>query len=108
MNKLKLVPWPLWVYTAMTLVAVISLELHGPVSVRLLFAAIMLGWLYLLLKGVRWVWIFTLAIYGLGLIGLISGSLTWRGTLLGLVGLLLLLLPETRAYFSPDRSPLSS
>jgi hypothetical protein len=90
----------------MTLVAVISLEFQGPVSVRLLFAVIMLMWLYLLLKGVRWVWIFTLGVYGLGLIDLISGSLTWRGAAVGLAGLLLLLLPETRRYFTRDSSSM--
>lgn len=110
MIEWKRVPWPLWIYSAVTLVTAMSLEfgVHGPVSARLLFAAIMLVWLYFLLKGVRWVWIVTIGIYVLGLVDLISGSLTWRGAALGLVGLLLLLLPATRRYFSRDAAAVGT
>jgi membrane protein implicated in regulation of membrane protease activity len=85
------------------LLAVISLEVkvHGPVLARILFAIIMLVWLYFLLKGVRWVWMVTIAIYVLGVVpNLISGSLTWQGVVSSLLGLMLLLLPVTRRYFS--------
>jgi hypothetical protein len=99
----KRVPWPLWGYSVAMLLAASLLEVnvHGPVSARVLFAVIMLVWLYFLLRGVRWVWIVTIGIYVLGVVpDLISGSLTWQGVVLSLIGLMLLLLPVTRRYFS--------
>lgn len=99
----KRVPWPLWIYSVAMLLAAISLEVkvHGPVSARVLFAVIMLVWLYFLLKGVRWVWMVTIGIYVLGVVpDLISGSLTWQAGVLSLIGLMFLLLPVTRRYFS--------
>jgi hypothetical protein len=104
-------PWPLWVYSVGTLLAAISIEIkvHGPVSARVLFAAVMLAWLYFLLKGVRWVWIVTVGIYVLGLVpDLISGSLMWQGLALGLSGLVLLLLPVTRRHFSRHTAALGA
>jgi hypothetical protein len=98
----KRVPWPLWAYSAVILLGTISLEVkaHGPIPPKLLFPAVMLTWLYLLLKGVRWVWIITVGVYVLGFVAdLISGSLTWQGGILSLIGLVLLLLPVTRRYF---------
>lgn len=99
----KQVPWPLWIYSVAMLLAAILLEVkvHGPALARVLFAVIMLVWLYFLLKGVRWVWIVTIGIYVLGVVpDLISGSLTWQSVVLSLFGLMLLLLPVTRRYFS--------
>lgn len=96
-------PWPLWAYSVAMLLGTISIEVkvHGPVLAKVLFAAIMLVWLYSLLKGVRWVWMVTVAIYVLGFVpDLISGSLTWQGVALSLIGLMLLLLPVTRRHFS--------
>lgn len=111
MIEWKRVPWPLWVYSVATLFAAILIEIkvHGLVSAKLLFAAIMLAWLYLLLKGVRWVWIVTLGIYVLGFVpDLILGSLTWRGAASGVVGLILLLLPVTRRYFSRQTAAIGT
>lgn len=99
----KRVPWPLWAYSVAMLLAAISIEVeaHGPIPAKVLFVAVMLAWLYFLLKGVRWVWIVTIGIYVLGLVpDLISGSLTWQGIALSLIGLMLLLLPVTRRHFS--------
>jgi len=76
-------------------------QAHGPITAKVLFAALMLAWLYFLLKGVRWVWIITVGISILGFLpNLIAGSLKWQGLALSLVGLLLLLIPVTRRYFS--------
>ena len=103
MSNWRRVPWPLWIYSVAMLLAAISLEVkvHGPVLARVLFAFIMFVWLYFLLKGVRWVWMVTIGIYVLGVVpDLISGSLTWQGAVLSLFGLMLLLLPVTRRYFS--------
>jgi hypothetical protein len=105
MIEWKRVPWPLWLYSVALLLAVISTEVkvHGPVPAKALFAAVMFVWLYFLLKGVRWVWVVTIGVYALGLVMyLIPGSFTLQGVGLSLVGLLLLLLPDTRRHFSED------
>jgi uncharacterized membrane protein len=104
--KWNLIPWPLWIYSAITVAATVSLLSYGPIVARVLFIVIMLVWLYLLLKGLRWVWTVTLGVYLLGFIDLIVGTLTWRGAAFGLVGLLLLLLPESREYFSKTPSAI--
>jgi hypothetical protein len=103
MIEWRRVPWPLWVHSAVTLTGTILVEItaHGPIPAKALFVAVMLAWLYLLFRGVRWVWIVTIGIYVLGLVPeLISGSLQWRGVTVSLIGLILLLLPVTRRYFS--------
>jgi hypothetical protein len=85
----------------------IEVKAHGPIPAKVLFAAVMLAWLYFLLKGARWVWIVTVAIYVLGFVpDLIAGSLKWQGLALGLIGLVLLLLPVTRRYFA--REPVAA
>lgn len=103
MLKWREVPWPLWIYSAVMLVGMILIEAeaHGPILAKALYPFVMLAWLYFLLKGVRWIWIVTVGTYVLGLIPyLISGSLKWQGVFLSLIGLMLLLLPATRRYFS--------
>jgi len=86
----------------------IEIKIHGPVSAKVLFAIVTLAWLYVLLKGVRWVWMVTIGIYALGLVpDLFSGSLTWQGVALSLSGLVLLLLPVTRRYFSRHTAAVS-
>lgn len=104
MIKWRLVPWPLWVYSAGVLVGIVLIEIaHGPIGVKVFYPAFVLGWLYFLLKGVRWVWIVTV---GLGVLGfipyLISGSISLMGLVWGLLTVVLLLLPVTRRYFSGD------
>jgi hypothetical protein len=101
----KRVPWPLWIYSASLLFSatLIEVKAHGPIPAKVLFAAVMLTWLYFLLKGVRWVWIVTVGIYALGFVAdLISGSLKWQGVALSLIGFVLLLLPVTRRYFARE------
>jgi hypothetical protein len=76
---------------------------HGPVSAKALLAAFMVVWCYLLIQGIRWVWIGTIGIYVVGFITeMISGSLDWLGAALSLIGFILLILPMTRRYFSGD------
>lgn len=103
MIEWRRVPWPLWVYSVVTLTGaiVIEVEAHAPIPARALLIVVMLAWLYVLFTGVRWVWIGTVCIYVLGLVpDLASGSLKWWGVVVSLIGLVLLLLPITRQYFS--------
>lgn len=111
MIDLRRVPWPLWVYSAVTLPGVIMVEAkaHAPILAMVLYLLVVLAWLYFLLKGVRWVWIFTVVIYVLGLIPyLIADSINWQGIAMSLIGLLLLLLPVTRRYFPSQRTVVSA
>lgn len=105
MIEWKRVPWPLWLYSLVQLLALILTEVkvHGPAPAKALLAVVMLVWLYILLKGVRWAWVVTIGVYALGLVlYLTPGSFTWQGIGLSLVGLVLLVLPGTRRYFSED------
>jgi hypothetical protein len=102
MIEWRRVPWPLWVYSVVTLAgaSLTDAEAHAPISAKALLIAVMLAWLYGLFMGVRWVWIGTVGIYVLGFIpDLASGSPKWWGVAVSLVGLMLLLLPITRRYF---------
>jgi hypothetical protein len=99
------VPWSLWAFAALAVAPAILIEIQvsGPIASKVLFALVMLAWLFFLLKGVRWVWIGTLGICVLGFAGdLISGSLAWHGVVLGLISPALLLLPVTRRYFANE------
>lgn len=101
------VPWPLWVFAAAQLLVVARVEamVHGPILAMILYPVLVLGWLYFLLRGVRWIWLVTLGVVVLGLaFELVSGSLRWWATTIGVAEALLLLLPFTRRYFSKDRS----
>ena len=103
MIEWRRVPWPLWVFSlvALTGAMLTEFEAHAPTPAKALLIAVMLAWLYVLFRGVRWVWIGTIGIYVLGVIpDLVSGSLKWWGVAVSLIGLALLLLPVTRRYFS--------
>jgi hypothetical protein len=98
------VPWTLWIFAVTIIVVVVLFEVHvsGPALAKALFSILMFGWLFFLLKGVRWVWIMTIGIYVIGLLVELVGSATWHGVILSLISLALLLLPVTRRYFSSE------
>lgn len=111
MIELRRVPWPLWVYSVVMLLGVIVVEAkaHAPILAMVLYLLVVVAWLYFLLKGVRWIWIVTVGLYVLGLIlYLIADSINWEGIATSLIGLLLLLLPATRRYFSSHRTVVSA
>jgi hypothetical protein len=97
------VPWSLWLYVLGSFVAPVWLltQVSGPPAALVLFSVIVLGWALALLTGVRWLWIATVAIAALSLVGnLLTGPRTWYGVGGGGVGLGLLLLTPTRRYFA--------
>jgi len=103
MSDLRRVPWPLWVFAALAVfpAILIEVEVHGPVTAKVLYPVLMFAWLFFLLTGVRWVWVATLAVTALGLVpDLIAGSVTWRGLVEWAITIGLLLLPVTRRYFA--------
>lgn len=107
MIEWRRVPWSLWVYSAVSLTGMILVEIKAsaPILGTVLFVAVILAWLYFLFRGVRWVWIVAVGIYGVGLIlDLVSTPLQWGGVAVSLIGLVLLLLPVTRRYFSSHRA----
>jgi hypothetical protein len=97
------VPWTLWAFAVLTFAGLIVVLArasgNAPVPALIIYVVVILAWLYLLFRGVRWVWTITV---GVGLVGLlfdlITGSGTWLGISSGLVGLLLMLLPATRRH----------
>ena len=96
------VPWPLWAYCAITLLGALSIDtrVSGPAVALVLVPILTVVWLFYLLRGVRWLWFATLAIYVLIIPEIVSGSVTWEGVVSTVVGLVLLLLPATRRYFA--------
>jgi hypothetical protein len=111
MIKWRRVPWPLWVFAGLALVPVILIEVkaHGPIAANVLFPVVMFVYLYFLLRGVRWLWIATIAVGVLGLVPeVILGSLSWQGGILTLLDLTLLLLPITRRYFQDRTAAVST
>jgi hypothetical protein len=67
-----------------------------------------LVWAYFLLRGVRWLWMLTLAACVLSLVfEIAAGSIHWRGFALSAVGLVLLSLPETWRYFAAAKSAVA-
>jgi hypothetical protein len=97
------VPWTLWAFAVLTVAGLIAVLARAsgsaPVAALIIYFVVILAWLYLLFRGVRWVWMVTV---GVGLVGLlfdlITGSGTWLGISSGLVSLLLMLLPATRRH----------
>lgn len=111
MSDLRKVPWPLWVFAALALVPaiLIEVEVRGPIAAKVLYPALMFAWLFFLLKGVRWVWIATLAVTALSLVpDLIAGSVTWRGIVESAITIGLLLLPITRRYYASEPAMASA
>ena len=99
------VPWSLWAFAAITLAGVIFIEVqvHGQVPPRVLYPFVMFAYLFFLLKGVRWLWIGTVALIVLSFMSsLATGPRTWSGIGGGLITLSLLLLPVTRRYFARE------
>ncbi len=104
------VPWSLWVFAALALVPaiLIEVEVHGRVPSKVFFPFVMFAWLFFLLKGVRWVWIATVAVTVLGVVpDLIAGSLTWQEVMGGVISVGLLL-PVTRRYFASNPAVASA
>src|SRR4051812_10077692 len=103
--KWRKIPSPLWLYVLATvaLSAMLVTEVSGPPVALVLFGAIVLAWAVGLLSGVRWLWIATIVVDGLGLTSnLATGPRTWHGTAGGVISLGLLLLPATRRYFANE------
>lgn len=96
------VPWSLWAWGLLMFLGAISISVStsGPVLPLALFPVLMLVWTYFLIAGVRWLWIVTLLLYLLSVPEMITGSLRWQGYISVLLGAILLLLPNTRRYFS--------
>lgn len=103
MIEWRRVPWPLWAYALLTIgesLIVVFMTVSTPIAPLIFFIALMFVWTYFVLRGVRWLWIVTIAVNALGLaINLATGGGTLRGDLVGLISLALLLLPATRRFF---------
>lgn len=73
------------------------------------FVVFTLLWDFALLRGLRWVWLATL-ILGVGglLINLMTGTGTWHGYLLSVVGYGLLLAAPTRRFFAKREAAVAT
>jgi len=96
------VPWSLWVWVALLAVATVHLFARVPSPARtVIFGIALLGaWAYFLLRGVRWLWMVTIAYLAIFIvIDLATGDGTWWGDGIGVIQLGLLLIAPTRRFF---------
>lgn len=101
------VPWPLWLYVAISIGQSVVLVFTASTHLALVVFSIALiaVWNFFLLKAVRWLWIGTVALGALGLaVNLATGGGTWHGDLIGAIDLGLLLLPATRRFFAASET----
>ena len=95
------VPLSLWAICALLLIEALAIAFtaSGPVVLVVVTIPVALVWCFFLLRGVRLLWFATLLVSVLAIPGALLGSVSWH---IGLtcMGLLLLLLPSTRIYFS--------
>ena len=95
-------PWSLRVYAFLIGIGaiVVVTQAHRVAGIAI-FVVLILTWLYFLLRGSRFLWIVTVGISVLGLMtDLAFYSFTILGFATGIVGLVLLVLPSTRRFFS--------
>jgi hypothetical protein len=107
----KRIPWTLWVYTAVTFIgSIVSVFIiDEPILVMAFLVLFTLIWSYFLLRGVRWLWMFTLGACVLSLVfEVAAGSIHWRGFAQSVVGLVVLSLPVTRRFFATDRAAVAA
>lgn len=95
------VPLSLWAICALLLIEALAIAFttSGPLVVVVVTVPVALVWCYFLLRGVRLLWFATVLVSVLAIPGALLGSVSWH---IGLtcMGLLLLLLPSTKIYFS--------
>jgi hypothetical protein len=100
----KRVPWTLWLLAVLFLgnlaILICGAELRAGLVV---FSGLfVVGWLYLLFSGNRWVWILTIALFVVSLvIDLANGSpLPWYSWVINLAELALLVKPDSCRFFA--------
>lgn len=111
MSRWREVPLSLWAFDGTmlaNLVVIIAGPSDAPVGALVLAPICILAWAYFLLKGFRWLWLVTLALYAATIPGILTGSVHAAAAVLTIVGLILLLLPTTRAYFAVQTKSASS
>jgi hypothetical protein len=95
-------PWTLKAYVVITLAGAVFLAITtpGPVGPRLFIVPVEAVICFFLLQRVHWLWVLMIAFIPLGFaLGVIEANLTWHGTVIGVVDLVLLLHPATRRFF---------
>jgi hypothetical protein len=96
------VPWSLWAFEGVLLANLVVIEatVSAPVGPLVFAPFLILLWAYAMLRGIRWLWFCTLAIYVVTIPEIVLGSVSWAGSGLTILGLVFLLLPATRHYFA--------
>jgi len=99
------IPWSLWLLSALILLSSVPAAARGDGSAAevILAPIISLVWVYFLLRGVRWLWFFSLAVCLLIILAIVLGSATWEGYVESVLGAALLLMPGTRQYLLGPR-----
>jgi hypothetical protein len=95
------VPLSLWAFDGVLVIGAFMIFVRssvpvGPIVFGVFFVS---AWSYLLLKGIRWIWLATVTIYLLNVPWIALGSASWETIVTTMIGLSLLVLPSTRGYF---------
>lgn len=101
-------PWALRAYVVLTVGGAVVTAVTAsstPVAPLLFFVAFEAVVGFFLLRGVRWLWLVTIAFLIFGFVlGVVESNLKWWGIAEGVVALVLLTHPTTRRYFAkPER-----
>lgn len=102
------VPWTLWLWALLLLAGTVQIEIAAAIHVKLRVFVVLfvLGWIYLLFRGIRNVWIGTLALFVFSVpVELVTDlasnhSPNALGWAISLVQFALLVLPVTRRFFA--------
>jgi len=100
-------PWSLRAYVVIALASsvVTAVTASAPVPSRVFSVSFTGVVCFFLLRGVRWLWVLAIVFILLGLAANITGGdAKWYGVVIGVVGLVLLLLPDTRRFFRNEDS----
>jgi hypothetical protein len=105
-------PWTLRSYVVIALAGAVVIAIvvsSTPVALRLFLVAFEVVVCFFLLRGVRWLWLVTIAFILLWFVqGVIEGNLRWYGIAQGIVALVFLLHPATRKFFGRAETPASA
>jgi hypothetical protein len=100
----KRVPWTLWLLAILFFgnIAILVGRTEPRAGLVVFSVLFLVGWLYLLFSGNRWVWILTIALFVVSLvIDLANGSpLPWYSWVTSLAELALLVQPDSCRFFA--------
>jgi hypothetical protein len=104
-------PWSLRAYVILSLASslIVAIVASSPILPRVFLVGFTIVICFFLLKGVRWLWILSIAFIPLGFaMAVAQGNVRWYSVALGVVDLILLIHPDTRRVFRREEIPVAT